>query len=93
MDKQEIKTHSLDGKETPLAIEQSLPKEKSLDEKINDVFGPFLESEKITNAIAIARDPKTGSLAIMYRGHFYDAAKILGEVFRKFREQVESDLS
>ena len=93
MNEQETKTDSLDGKETLPKIDQSQIKEKSLDEKINDVLGPLLKSEGVTSAVAIARDPKTGDVAIMYRGHFYDAAKILSEVLGKFREKIESDLS
>ena len=93
MSEQETKTNSLDGKETLPTVEQSLPVEKSLDEKINDVLGPFLQGEKVTSAVAIARDPKTGDLAIMYCGHFYDAAKMLSEVMARFREKIESDLA
>lgn len=93
MSEKETKTDSLDGKEPLPTIEQSPVKEKSLDEKINDVLGPFLKSEQVTSAVAIARDPKTGDVAIMYCGHFYDAAKILSEVLGKFREKIDSDLS
>lgn len=93
MNKQETKPNSLDGKETLPTDVQLPPKEKSLDEKINDVFGPLLHAEKVDTAIAIARDPKTGDLAIMYRGHFYDAAKLVSEVLRQFKDKVESDLS
>lgn len=93
MSEQEAKTNSLDGKETLPTVEQSQPKEKSLDEKINDVLGPFLKGEQVTTAVAIARDPKTGDLAIMYCGHFYDAAKMLSEVMGKFRERIESELA
>jgi hypothetical protein len=93
MNEKETKTNSLDGKEPLPNIEQSQTTEKSLDEKINDVFGPLLKTEQVVTAVAIARDPKTGDLAIMYRGHFYDAAKLLSDVLGRFREKIESELS
>jgi hypothetical protein len=78
-------------KRLPTESEQLPIKQKSLDEKIDDVIGPLLVSEGITNSVTIAED-KNGKIAIVYRGHFYDITKLVGGVYKKFRESIETDL-
>lgn len=93
MNNADNKNDSPDGETKVDEIKELRPVEKSLDEKINDLTGPFFKSEKIEEAIVIARDPKTGDLAVMFRGHFYDVARILNEVNRNFKSKISEELA
>lgn len=66
--------------------------EQKLDQKLHDLFGPILEKHNINEVIIVARDPNTQNLALYYKGHFYDIAKMVAITYRKFKSQIERDL-
>lgn len=67
-------------------------KPESLDEKIHDYMKSFLETNNISEAIVIIKDPNTQNLALSYHGHFYDVARMVATINRKFKQQIEKEL-
>lgn len=92
MNNNDNKKDSSDEKRLPTTSEQLSISQKSLDEKIDDLLGPLFEIEGVNNAITIARDPKTDKISITYYGHFYDVTKLLGNVYKQFKQTIDSDL-
>lgn len=67
-------------------------KNKPMDKKINDLIGPIFESLKIEEGIVIAKIPGSDKVSIYYRGHFYDAASLVANVHRKFKNKIVNDI-
>jgi hypothetical protein len=88
--------HDKETQETDSPLPEAPPspedREKSLDKKINDLIGPFLEEEGIEDAIVIVKDPRTGKAAVFYRGHFYDVTALMSGVYSKFKSTIAQEL-
>lgn len=82
-----------DSKRSEETAQSTIKAEKSLDKEISDLFGPWLEKNKIAEAICIVQKPDDGKYVIFYRGHFYDVAKLLTQVLRNFKSEIASELS
>jgi hypothetical protein len=66
---------------------------KSLDKEINDIVGQFFKDRGIENAIVIAVNPEDNNIALFYTNHFYDATRLLNDVYKQFKDRIEKELS
>lgn len=90
------KSQSPKEEKPSVALAQSPTKSKPLDKKISDQLseriGPMLEELNIEEAILLARVPNSTDVAIYYRGHFYDAAKLLADIHHKFKNKIADEI-
>ena len=67
-------------------------KSETLAGKLETALQKFIDDNKIAEMICLVKHPTEDDVAIFYRGHFYEATKILGNVYMKFRDKIQKEL-
>lgn len=90
------KNQSPKEEKPPVGLAQNATKSKPMDKKISDQLservGPILEELNIDEAVLLARVPNSTDVAIYYRGHFYDAARLIADIHNKFKNKIADEI-
>lgn len=79
-----IKQHEEDASKT---------NEESLEYKIHQSIGKIFEEHNIEQAAVVFSLPENNSPALYYRGHYYDAAKLLALALRQLKNKIADELA
>lgn len=86
------KSQSPKEEKPPVDTAQASTKNKPVDRKISDVFGPVFEQMNIEEGIVIAKMPGSDQISVYFKGHFYDVATLVAGINRKFKDKIVDEI-